>query len=89
VRVFGFSGEGVAVAGNGEDGEEVAITPGGPRPRRLVRRVGPGERVRFDEQGVAEVVRRDDAEVRRDADGAERSGHAPPEGESEERDEDV
>jgi hypothetical protein len=42
------------------DEEDLVVTPGGPRPRRLVKQVGPGEAVRFDKEGEAEIVRRDD-----------------------------
>jgi hypothetical protein len=40
-----------------EKGEDLIITPGGARPRRLVRQVRPGEAVHFDEEGEATIVR--------------------------------
>lgn len=40
-----------------EKEEDLVITPGGPRPRRLVRQVKPGEAVHFDEEGEAAIIR--------------------------------
>ena len=34
-----------------DDREEIVVTPGGPRPRRLVTGVSPGQAVHFTEQG--------------------------------------
>jgi hypothetical protein len=36
--------------------EDIVITPGGPRPRRLVKQVNPGEAVRSNEEGKAVVI---------------------------------
>jgi len=35
----------------GEQEEEIVVTPGGPRPRRLVTAVGPGQAVHFTDRG--------------------------------------
>src|SRR5580704_4793013 len=35
----------------GEQEEEIVVTPGGPRPRRLVAAVGPGQAVHFTDRG--------------------------------------
>lgn len=47
--------------------EEIVVTPGGPRPKSLVHRVGPMEKVLVDETGQARVVAREGipAEFRR------------------------
>jgi hypothetical protein len=38
--------------------EELVITPGGARPKRLVKQVGPKEIVRFDEDGKGRIVKK-------------------------------
>jgi len=51
----------------GEDGsgEDLVITPGGPRPRNRVHQMGPGETVRFDADGKAVIVPKgEDAEMK-------------------------
>lgn len=40
--------------------EDLVITPGGPRPRHLVHRVGPDEMITHDKEGNPIVVRRQD-----------------------------
>lgn len=41
------------------DDDEVVITPAGPLPRKDVHHVRPGEKVRINERGEAEIVRDD------------------------------
>jgi hypothetical protein len=40
--------------------DDLVLTPGGKRPRKLVRRVGPGEAVRGDARGKASIIRERD-----------------------------
>jgi hypothetical protein len=42
--------------------EELVITPGGPRPKRLVRRVEAEEVVRFDKDGKGRIVRSNESQ---------------------------
>jgi len=41
--------------------EELVITPGGPRPKRLVKQVGPKEIVRFDKEGKGRIAKRNES----------------------------
>jgi hypothetical protein len=41
-----------------EDAETLVVTPGGPRPRRLVHKVGPDEVLSFDKKGEAHIMPR-------------------------------
>jgi len=34
-----------------DEQEDIVVTPGGPRPRRLVTEVGPGQAVHFTDRG--------------------------------------
>ena len=40
--------------------DDLVLTPGGKRPRKQVRRVGPGEAVRADASGMGSVIRERD-----------------------------
>lgn len=43
-----------------KEGDDIVITPGGPRPRSLVQEVGPDEKVVIDKERRPEVVPRQD-----------------------------